>query len=213
MPENTDSLPESIYRTVLNSMEHGYVFMDTESRIKLFNDAACRILDISADELLGKATTDRDWGTVREDGADFPANQHPITVSLKTQRPCFGVVMGIRVGGGRIRWLMINSDVVRDPATGEVAGSVATFSDITAQINQKKYLEQSLEDLKSKTRAASENTSYLTATLLSLVNEIGEANQRVVSTLASGGGAPIEHAAVVSQKAEKLKALLSQPHS
>lgn len=213
MPENADSLPESIYRTVLNSMEHGYVFMDTEARIKLFNDAACRILDLSADQLQGKATTDRDWGTVREDGADFPADRHPIMVSLKTQRPCFGVVMGIRVGGGRIRWLMINSDVVRDPATGDVAGSVATFSDITAQINQKKYLEQSLEDLQSKTRAASENTSYLTTTLLSLVNEIAQANQRLVTALATGKGAPIEHAAIVSQKAEKLKALLYQTHA
>lgn len=134
-------------------------------------------------------------------------------VSLKTQKPCYGVVMGIRVGGERIRWLVINSDVVRDSATGGVAGSVATFSDITSQINQKKYLEQSLEDLQSKTRAASENISYLTTTLLSLVNEIAEANQTLLAALASGKGAPIESATIVSLKAEKLKALLAQPHA
>lgn len=211
MDENSDRLPESIYRTVLNAMEHGYVFMDPEARIKLFNAAACRILDVSADQLIGKATTDRDWGTIREDGSEFPAAQHPIMVSLKTQKPCFGVVMGIRVGGGRIRWLVINSDVVRDPATGDVAGSVATFSDITAQINQKKYLEQSLEDLQSKTRAASQNASYLTTTLLSLVNEIAQANQTLIAALATGSGESVESARLVSQKAEKLKSLLLQP--
>lgn len=103
----------------------------------------------------------------------------------------------------------------RGPRFGTVgvAGSVATFSDITSQINQKKYLEQSLEDLQSKTRAANENASYLTTTLLSLVNEIAEANQCLVASLASGKGAPIESAMIVSLKAEKLKALLAQPHA
>lgn len=116
MTASVAKLPESIYRTVLNSMEHGYVFMGPDARITLFNDAACRILGVSADQLKGKATTDRDWGTIREDGSEFPSDRHPIMVSLKTQKPCYGVVMGIRVGGERIRWLVINSDVVRDSA-------------------------------------------------------------------------------------------------
>jgi PAS domain S-box-containing protein len=213
MTDDAPRLPENIYRTVLNAMEHGFVFMGPDARITLFNDAACRILGVSADQLKGKSTTDRDWGTIREDGSEFPSNHHPIMVSLKTQRPCYGVVMGIRVGDNRIRWLVINSDVVREPATGDVAGSVATFSDITSQINQKKYLEQSLEDLQSKTRAASENTSYLTTTLLSLVNEIADANQQLLAALGAGKGEPIESARLVSRKAEKLKLLLTQSHA
>lgn len=75
MTASAAKLPESIYRTVLNSMEHGYVFMGPDARITLFNDAACRILGVSADQLKGKATTDRGWGTIREDGSEFPSDR------------------------------------------------------------------------------------------------------------------------------------------
>lgn len=212
MAENPAKLPESIYQTVLNAMEHGYVFMTPDSVIRTFNDAACRILGLSADQLLGKATTDRDWGTIREDGSEFPPHQHPITVSLRTEKPCYGVVMGIRVGVDQTRWLLINSDVVCDPETGEVAGSVATFADITHQIKQKIYLEESLEDLKSSTRASAENMSYLTSTLLSLVNEIAAADKDLLASMDADKAAARECASLIARKAEKLAALLSQSH-
>lgn len=65
-------LPENIHRTVLNAMEHGYVFMTPDAAITYFNDAARRILGVPAEQLQGKTTTDRDWGAIREDGSEFP---------------------------------------------------------------------------------------------------------------------------------------------
>ena len=199
-----------VYKAVLNSMEHGFVFMTPDGAIAAFNAAACRILGVTADQLAGRSAFDAAWGAVREDGSEFPSWLFPIGLSLKTGKPCFGVVMGIRIGADRVRWLLINSDVVHDETSNDTIGAVASFSDITTQINHKRYLESMLEDMKRSTREMSESLIGLTSGLTSLAREIAESNAKTLASIGAGEGLARKHAEIVAEKTESLSRLLAR---
>ncbi|HXI85825.1 MAG TPA: PAS domain S-box protein [Parvularculaceae bacterium] len=201
---------EIIKSAVLESMEHGYVFYNLEGEVAAYNRAACQILGLAPDQLEGKTSYDPGWNTIRENGEVFPPDLHPIMVSLRKGTPCFGVVMGVTTGKGVQRWLLINSDVVKITETGEIIGAVASFSDITQQINQKKYLERSLEESEASARAMTHNAGYVRETLTCLVKDIAKANAGLrVALGAPDNGESAKFAALIEQRTEKLIALLS----
>ncbi|GAB4529701.1 MAG: hypothetical protein Kow00133_18500 [Amphiplicatus sp.] len=204
------STSESIYKRVLDTMEHGYVFYDSAGEIRLYNRAACRILGVTAEQIESKTSYDPDWKTIREDGSPFPPDLHPIIVSLKRGIACYGVVMGVhRLDDGRRRWLQINSDAVREEESGEIIGAVASFDDITQQINQKRYLSHALRERETEARALSENASYVRDALAALAGEIAATNARLIDMLAPAGGEALECARALERRTEKLVKLLS----
>lgn len=123
-------------------MHDGYLFQDKDGVIQGYNQAACRILRMTPDQLVGKTSLDPDWRPIREDGSPFPGELHPITVTLNTGTPCFGVVIGIQTRDGAPRWLQVNSQAVFDETGEAMIGAVALFSDVTQEISIKKALEK-----------------------------------------------------------------------
>ncbi len=53
--ERALQMSEEKYRTILESIEHGYYEVDTAGDFIFFNDSFCRIFDIPKDELIGKS--------------------------------------------------------------------------------------------------------------------------------------------------------------
>lgn len=135
-----DNLRQSVLRAILPAMHDGYVFQDKAGVIQGYNQAACRILRMTPEQLIGKTSLDPDWRAIREDGSEFPGEHHPIMVTLKTGNPCFGVVMGIQTNDGPPRWLQVNSQAVFGEADEEMIGAIAIFSDITPQISMMKAM-------------------------------------------------------------------------
>ena len=123
-------------------MHDGYIFQDKDGVIQGYNQAACRILRMTPDQLVGKTSRDPEWRPIREDGSPFPGELHPITVTLNTGTPCFGVVLGIQPRDGAPRWLQVNSQAVFDETGETMIGAVALFSDVTQEISIKKALEK-----------------------------------------------------------------------
>lgn len=135
-----DNLRQSVLSAVLPAMHDGYVFQDKTGVIQGYNQAACRILRMTPEQLLGKTSLDPEWRAIREDGTEFPGEHHPIMVTLNTGNPCYGVVMGIQTSEGPPRWLQVNSQGVFDETGEEMIGAVAIFSDITPQISMMKAM-------------------------------------------------------------------------
>ena len=123
-------------------MHDGYIFQDKDGVIQGYNQAACRILRMTPDQLVGKTSLDPEWRPIREDGSPFPGELHPITVTLNTGTPCFGIVLGIQPRDGAPRWLQVNSQAVFDETGETMIGAVALFSDVTQEISIKKALEK-----------------------------------------------------------------------
>lgn len=141
-----DNLRHSVLHAVLPAMHDGYIFQGKDGVIQGYNQAACRILRMTPEQLVGRTSLDPDWQAIREDGSDFPGELHPIMVSLNTGNPCYGVVMGIQTSKGPPRWLQINSQAIFDEEKNEVIGAVAVFGDITPQVSMLKALANSNQD-------------------------------------------------------------------
>jgi len=92
------------------------------------NDAACALLGLTRDQILGRTSMDTRWGAVHEDGSAFPGEEHPAMVTLRTGASCTDVVMGVDATGFERRWIAIRSAAVDLPEHGVAV--VATFVDV-----------------------------------------------------------------------------------
>lgn len=138
--ERADQQPVS--RALATAMNDGFIYQDKDGAIIDYNEAACRILRMTPDQLLGKSSLDADWKAIREDGREFPGELHPIVLTLRSGEPCYGIIMGVRSQSDDTRWIQVNSEAVRDEVDGGLVGAIAVFTDITSQILMKKALSK-----------------------------------------------------------------------
>src|SRR5262249_47824022 len=75
---------EERYRSVITALEEGIVLHYADGTIQACNASAERILGVSAESIKGQPSFDRQKYTIREDGAPFPAEEHPAMVTLRT---------------------------------------------------------------------------------------------------------------------------------
>ena len=120
------------YKTIAyENLIQGVVLQDRTGAIIEFNPVALKVLDLTADELTGKTSMDPDWGAIKEDGTDFPGNEHPAMVCLKTGQPIKNVVMGVKSRSRGLRWIRINSNPLFLDSEPTPSHSVTSFADIT----------------------------------------------------------------------------------
>ncbi len=84
-------------------MSEGLVFQPQNGQIVDANSAAERILGLSRDQLLSKASMDPNWQAIREDGTPFPGSEHPAMVTLRTGQPIHNQIMGVRTPAAGLR--------------------------------------------------------------------------------------------------------------
>ena len=123
---------EEHHRTAMATLAEGIVTQGPDGVIRTWNDAALRILCLTADQLRGRTSLDPRWRAVHEDGSDFPGAEHPSMRALATGEPQLDIVMGIDAGDAARRWLEVNAVPTR--SGGEVVGVVASFVDITERL-------------------------------------------------------------------------------
>jgi PAS domain S-box-containing protein len=108
----------------------GVVVHNAAGEVVEVNRAAERLLNMSAKQLLGRNSLDPRWLVVREDGSRYTLEEHPTARTLATGQALSNQTVGIRMRGGEMRWLLINTEPQRD-ALGHVNGVVSCFSDIS----------------------------------------------------------------------------------
>lgn len=158
---------EASFRALFETLPIGVVYHDLEGRVTAANPAALHILGLSLPQLQGRTPLHPEWRAIREDGTDFPGEQHPASVALRTGRSVEDVIMGIQSPGRGLVWLRVNSaPVMRDGALQEV---YASFEDITASVN-----------LAAELRAQAQ-TDYLTGALnrRSFISHLGAQFERL----------------------------------
>ena len=146
---------EARYRALYNAVSGGVVVQDKDGKIVRANETACEILGLRFDEITGRTSSDPRWEAIREDGLPFPGDEHPAMVTLRTGQPVRGIVMGVfNPAAEQRRWILINSEPIRDSTTGDIQAAVTTFLDITDRRN-------ALEELRRQ-RDIIEATSQVT---------------------------------------------------
>ena len=126
---------EERYRSVVTGLEEGITLHDAEGRILTANPSASAILGASAAALVGRRLDEPGFRAVDEEMLPFPADRHPIAVTLATGKPCSGVVLRMVTPGGEHRWIKISARAIPPPtahAATSDARAVSVLSDITA---------------------------------------------------------------------------------
>jgi PAS domain S-box-containing protein len=135
---------ETQYRALVEALAEGVVVQDAQGQIIEFNPAALRILGLTEDQIRGRTSMDPKWRAFREDGKDFPGEEHPAMVALKTGKPVSNVTMGLRLPNDDIRWILINANPTETP---EGRRATTTFSDITALVQTREEIRFLLDSL------------------------------------------------------------------
>ncbi len=120
------------YRTLYETMVQGVVYQSADGTVISANTAAERILGLTLDQIQGRAPMDPGWKTIRQDGADFPEEEHPSMVALRTGKEVSGVVMGIfNPSLNDFRWTSINALPLFMDGENRPYQVYTTFTDIT----------------------------------------------------------------------------------
>lgn len=122
---------EARYRSVVNAMSEGIVLQAQDGTIQACNEAAERILGLTADQMMGRGSIDPRWRSIHEDGSPYPGDTHPAMVTLTTGEPVSNAIMGVHKPSGDLTWILINSRPIMHSDETQPSAVVASFSDIT----------------------------------------------------------------------------------
>ncbi|HAN74036.1 MAG TPA: hypothetical protein DCQ63_06905 [Planktothrix sp. UBA8402] len=136
---------EDRYRSVIAAMGEGIVLQQADGQIATCNQSAERILGLSADQMRGRTSIDPRWRAIQHDGSDFPGENHPAMVTLRTGEPQFNVIMGVHKPDGSLTWISINSQPLFYPDQPQPYAVVTSFSDITVRKQAEESLKQQAE--------------------------------------------------------------------
>jgi PAS domain S-box-containing protein len=149
-PTDRISARETQLRNLFATMRLGVVYQNRDGTILEANPAACRILGLTLDELLGRSSLDPRWRALREDGAPFPGEQHPAMQALRTGAPVRDVVMGVfDPRREETRWILVSAVPEFRDGESDPFQAFTTFSDITELRRSADALRASEESLRS----------------------------------------------------------------
>ena len=137
---------EERFRSLFETINAGIIFQDSDGDVVNANRQACEILDLEEDEMTGKNLLELCSQAVDANGDYIEDEEHPLIMTLQTGVPVRNRIVGVPSDdpGGR-RWLLVNTEPVKDPYTDAVDEVLCTFVDITEQKNIEDALEESEE--------------------------------------------------------------------
>jgi two-component system CheB/CheR fusion protein len=140
---------EDRYQFLFNTMALGVVYQDSEGNITAANPAAERILGLTMDQMMGRHSVDPEWKSIHMDGSDFPGEEHPTMVALRTGKEVNNVIMGVyNPLVESYKWIKINAIPQFREGENKPYIVYATFEDITEQLNWEIELQDSEKQYK-----------------------------------------------------------------
>ncbi len=121
---------EAKYRNLINHLNAGFVVHGPDTQILQCNIAACDLLGLSMDQILGKTAIDPSWHFIQEDGTIMSAAEYPVNRVLRTQETLNKYVLGIDRGTQPLVWVLVTA-FPEFNADHQLQQIVVTFIDIT----------------------------------------------------------------------------------
>ena len=212
---------ERRYGALFESLATGVVVQDQTGAIIEANVSAAHVLGLTRDQLLGRSSIDPRWKAQRDDGSDFPGEEHPAMVTLKTGRPVRDQVMRLNTPDGEPRWIKVSADPRFENGDVLPYQVVCTFEDVSeirlaqqAQDQLIQALEQSRADMATAMETAELANQAKSAFLANMSHELrtplnGVLGVAGVLSSADLGPREQEMVALITDSARSLEAILS----
>jgi PAS domain S-box-containing protein len=134
---------EARHRSMVSSLSEGIIIFDARGHVQACNPAAERMMGLTQAQMRGPRETGLAmWRPVQPNGRPMPRSKLPLLRTLTTGEPCHDVVLGGVTPDGKTRWLLANSEPVREPVSGELTGVVTSFTDISERFVAEQQLRK-----------------------------------------------------------------------
>ncbi len=141
LPEESPSMSsdgsdyeERFAQELFNSLPLGVVYQNPDGMIIRANPAAERIFGLTLDQMQGLTSMDPRWRAIREDGSNFPGEEHPISVALHTGVKVENYIHGIfNPVKNRFVWLRVTAIPLFRDGEKSPFQAYAIIEDITEQ--------------------------------------------------------------------------------
>lgn len=151
---------EEQFRFLFDTMAQGVVIQDVHGKIIEANDAACEILGLTKDQMLGKTTTDPRWKLIHENGSILSPEEMPSNIALKTSKPVINKLIGAFIPEKNTYHWILTSSIPKFKEEGKDPYlTMTTFTDIT----ERKKAERSLFESQQVFRTLVENSPDIIA--------------------------------------------------
>ncbi len=122
---------KQLLNSILENVAVGIIVQGPQSEFLEYNKAACEMLGLTEDQMLGKSSFDEHWQVIHLDGREFLAEEHPVPMAIKELKPIKNIVMGVfrPMTNDRV-WLLVDAIPVFDDL-GELLYVVCSFNNIT----------------------------------------------------------------------------------
>ncbi len=166
------------YRTLFETMAQGVIYHNADGKIISANPAAMRIMGLDFDQIQDRTPLDQQWQVVQPDGSEFPLEELPTWVALKTGKEVRNVIMGMyNPLKEDYVWISVNARPLFQADSQKPYQVFTTFEDITAI----QKTESQLRVSEGRYRILVE-TSADAVTLTDLQGHILTANQQALKT-------------------------------
>ena len=139
---------------ILQHIDEGIIYQEAGGKIRLFNQAAQRIFDLTAEEATGRTSMHPEWHLVYEDGSPCPGPEHPSMITLRTGQALSGQIRGIAGPDRPVTWISISTRPIFSPGQDLPEAVVISFSDVT----DRKRAEQRQREGEARFKSIFENS-------------------------------------------------------
>ncbi len=147
---------KQLLNSVLENVAVGIIVQGPQSEFLEYNKAACEMLGLTEDQMLGKTSFDKHWQVTHLDGKEFLAEEHPVPMAIKQLKPIKNIVMGVfrPMTNDRV-WLLVDAIPVFDNL-GTLLYVVCSFNNITELKKTENELKLSNERFSYSSEATSD---------------------------------------------------------
>lgn len=120
-----------LYHALIDAIEEGMLICDRTGMILACNPSALHILGRSHTDVIAHSLLAPGWQATTITGQPYPTDDYPAIRALRTGRPQYKQLMGLRTPRNTQIWLSINAQPLFVPGQGEPYAVLVTFNDIT----------------------------------------------------------------------------------
>lgn len=122
---------KQLLNSILENVAVGIIVQGPQSEFLEYNKAACEMLGLTEDQMLGKSSFDEHWQVIHLDGREFLSEEHPVPMAIKQLKPIKNIVMGVfRPKTNDRAWLLVDAIPVFDDSE-KLLYVVCSFNNIT----------------------------------------------------------------------------------